>query len=94
MCITNFLCAILWKLVSEIAVLSEDIVQCYWTLSTSQADTRAIYCLDRGFKSTLGVSLVIDGRNMANPLIDYTARLEEWRHLLNNIDKIDGSHFQ
>jgi hypothetical protein len=38
---------------------------------------------------------VIDCRNAAIPLIDYTARAdEEWRHLPNNIDKIDGTHFQ
>lgn len=38
---------------------------------------------------------MIDCRNTAIPLIDYTARAdEEWRHLPNNIDKIDGTHFQ
>lgn len=38
---------------------------------------------------------MIDCRNIAIPLIDYTARAdEEWRHLPNNIDKIDGTHFQ
>lgn len=40
---------------------------------TSQTYRGAIYCLDPDFKSTWDVSLVIDGRNTANPLIDYSA---------------------
>lgn len=64
-------------------------------MSAGYCASQAIYCLDPSFKSTWDVSLVIDCRNTAIPLIDYTARAdEEWRHLPNNIDKIDGTHFQ
>jgi hypothetical protein len=67
--------------------------RCFSGHRASQTDTTTIGY--RGFKSTRDVSLVIDGRNTANPLIDYTARPdEEWRHLPNNTDKIDGTHFQ
>jgi hypothetical protein len=40
-------------------------------------------------------SSLIDCRNTANPLIDYTATPdEEWRHVPNNTDKIDEPHFE
>jgi hypothetical protein len=40
-------------------------------------------------------SWLIDCRNTANPLIDYTARPDvEWRHVPNNTDKIDETHLQ